>query len=56
VVLGRNTARGTPKVTRRTCPRCAARRYYSEQYVAKGGLDKELDFAEDDVVLGRVPA
>mmetsp|Transcript_5849 Transcript_5849/g.17515 ORF Transcript_5849/g.17515 Transcript_5849/m.17515 type:complete len:355 (+) Transcript_5849:1457-2521(+) len=30
--------------------------YYSEQYVAKGGLDKELDFAEDDVVLGRVPA
>lgn len=26
--------------------------YYKDQYVAKGGLDKELSFDEDDVVLG----
>ena len=26
--------------------------YYTDQYVAKGGLEKELDFSEDDVVLG----
>lgn len=26
--------------------------YYSDQYAAKGGLDKELNFDEDDVVLG----
>ena len=25
--------------------------YYSDQYVAKGGLEKDLDFSEDDVVL-----
>ena len=28
--------------------------YYSDQYVAKGGLEKELKFDEDDVVIGKV--
>ena len=26
--------------------------YYSDQYVAKGGLDKELSFDDDELVLG----
>jgi len=30
--------------------------YYSDQYVAKGGLNKELSFDEDDVVIGNVVA
>ena len=30
--------------------------YYTDQYVAKGGLDKEIDFAEDDIVIGKVAA
>ena len=27
--------------------------YYSDQYVAKGGLDKEISFSEDDIVIGK---
>lgn len=26
--------------------------YYNDQYVAKGGLDKEIEFSDDDIVLG----
>jgi len=27
--------------------------YYTDQYVAKGGLEKELKFADDDIVIGK---